>query len=186
MYNKLISFGLLLSMLCTTNIVFGMQNNIIPTSEYTIHHVILEKDGNNNKYTWETLNRNATFQQSNINNDAPLTTLNGYIEITRTASVKLLTYFNNNKSNSEKHSHQLEMVVDEFNAISQKIENTQNYCYLEPKKNKTSLKGLVRIMSKKNFDSAYKNNQSSYSWLTLIGCGVGLAAIVATFFYFRR
>jgi hypothetical protein len=190
MNNKLISFGLLLSMLCTTNIVFGMDN--LFKDGFTVH-VITHKE--NNKYDTQQINENGELTTAINSFQTPVPTHTG--ELNKLNHLRLQYQLNCTKIDKSETlttsinipdviiqtiiNHQQDLSIVNESLIIQNSD--QSLCVLL-KKNQLLIN---TVLSKKKQSGLQQNDQSSFSWSAWIGGGAFcLATIVAAYFYFRR
>jgi len=174
MNNKLISFSLLLSMLCTTNIVFGMKK-ITPFSEGFI--IKNTRKINNQNYSVRTITQTGGL--SSI-----VGSFSSKPQMADTATLTMLSKdltSTNCQISYSKKSYPIE------------IPNAQITSMINILKENKSLNDIdiLSIIGTNDQTIEIKiekiNDYTSFSWFTLIGVPViFLASIVTAYFYFFR
>jgi len=197
MNNKLISFSLLLSMLCTTNIVFGM--NIDDNNPFSDgYEVQLTSLSAQNKTCIQTINNDGKLSQQKQFSSAPLQTHTGELTLLNKQTEYQLFY--TSVTTKETLSSPINIPDAIINTIINNqstllnsneiitIQTNDQMLRVELKTTETLLNALRRKINYKDTATTFtKKNQSSYPWSVWIGVPViFLASIVTAYFYFFR
>ena len=198
MYNKLISFSLLLSLLCTTNIIFGMKTNDDNNQISDEHEIHLTSQSEQGKVFTQTIKKDGSLSQHSLIPFAPIPTHTGDLTTLNEQTKYQLSY--TSAITQELLSSRID-IPDAIikTIIDRQFKLLQGYNTLviqtadqELRVQLNITKPLINALQQKiNYkDTATtltKNNQSSYPWSIWIGGGIlGLAAIAAAWFYLFR